>query len=102
MLLEKDQAVLRVKQLEEETQMLKISLEEIVAEAGKKTKREVEELRNESASKMKEMSGFVAELEEELRSKTNQVERLKRQLGEGDNATSGDDVDAAQSHLEVV
>ena len=53
---------------------------------------------------MKEMSGFVAELEEELRSKTNQVERLKRQLGEGGspNAISGDDVDAAQSHLEVV
>lgn len=52
---------------------------------------------------MKEMSGFVAELEEELRSKTNQVERLKRQLGGGGhNATSGDEVEAAQSHLEVV
>ena len=40
-----DQAVIRVKQLEEETQMLKKSLEDLVAEAGEKTKREVEEIR---------------------------------------------------------
>ena len=35
-----DQAVIRVKQLEEETQMLKKSLEDLVAEAGERTKRE--------------------------------------------------------------
>ena len=40
-----DQAVIRVKQLEEETQMLKKSLEDLVAEAGERTKREAEEIR---------------------------------------------------------
>ena len=31
---------------------------------------------------MKQMTNFVGELEEQLRTKTNQVDRLKRQLGE--------------------
>ena len=40
-----DQAIIRVKQLEEEIQMLKHSLEDLVREAGDKTKLEVEEIR---------------------------------------------------------
>ena len=44
--------------------------------------------RNETALKVKQLTDFAAELEEELRIKTNQIERLKRQLGQEGPATS--------------
>ena len=55
--------------------------------------------RNERAAKMKQLSEFAAELEEDLRVKSNQIERLKRQVVE-DGHKSGNGASPSEN-LEV-
>lgn len=90
-ILEKDQAVIKEKQLTDVVNQLKASLEELVLEAGIQTKREVEEIRMECANKLKKMSDHISEVEEELRSKTRELERAKREADEKRNDLNAHD-----------